>query len=138
MALSDLIIPSEELFLVALLELEFCIEIESLLDLELELEETEMDFGLTEEPEAEILLVSGISSSSEESKRLLLDGFDGFLANGCLDGFELGLLNRKKSLISSSIISFLNVNQNRKTRKSMEEIVRKIYLCKNKLQTKNF
>ena len=96
MALSDLIIPSEELFLVALLELEFCIEIESLLDLELELEETEMDFGLTEEPEAEILLVSGISSSSEESKRLLLDGFDGFLANGCLDGFELGLLNRKK------------------------------------------
>ena len=88
-----------------------------------------MDFGLTEEPEAEILLVSGISSSSEESKRLLLDGFDGFLANGCLDGFELGLLNRKKkSLISSSIISFLNVNQNRKTRKSMEEIVRKIYV----------
>ena len=98
MALSDLIIPSEELFLVAPPELEllFCIEIESLLDLELELEETEMDFGLTEEPEAEILLVSGISSSSEESKRLLLDGFDGFLANGCLDGFELGLLNRKK------------------------------------------
>ena len=98
MALSDLIIPSEELFLVALLELEllFCIEIESLLDLELELElELEMDFGLTgcaEEPEVEILLVSGISSSSEESKRLLLDGFDGFLANGCLDGFELGLL----------------------------------------------
>ena len=100
MALSDLIIPSEELFLVALLELEFCIEIESLLDLELELElELEMDFGLTgcAEPEAEILLVSGISSSSEESKRLLLDGFDGFLANGCLDGFELGLLNRKKN-----------------------------------------
>lgn len=97
MALSDLIIPSEELFLVALLELEFCIEIESLLDLELELElELEMDFGLTgcaEEPEAEILLVSGISSSSEESKRLLLDGFDGFLANGCLDGFELVFLS---------------------------------------------
>ena len=100
MALSDLIIPSEELFLVAL-ELEFCIEIESLLDLELELElELEMDFGLTgcaEEPEVEILLVSGISSSSEESKRLLLDGFDGFLANGCLDGFELVLLNRKRN-----------------------------------------
>ena len=93
MALSDLIIPSEELFLVALLELEFCIEIESLLDLELELE-LEMDFGLTGcvETEADILLVSGISSSSEESKRLLLDGFDGFLANGCLDGFKLGLL----------------------------------------------
>ena len=103
MALSDLIIPSEELFLVALLELEFCIEIESLLDLELELElELEMDFGLTgcaEEPEAEILLVSGISSSSEESKRLLLDGFDGFLANGCLDGFELVLLNRKRNIL---------------------------------------
>ena len=108
MALSDLIIiPSEELFRVALLlELElllFCIEIESLLDLELELElELEMDFGLTgcaEEPEAEILLdfdISGKSSSSEVSKRLLLDGFDGFLANGCLHGFELGLLNRKK------------------------------------------
>ena len=29
------------------------------------------------------------SSSSDESKRLLL--FDGFLANVCLDGFELGL-----------------------------------------------
>ena len=101
MALSDLIIPSEELFLVALLELEFCIEIESLLDLELELE-LEMDFGLTgcaEEPEVEILLVSGISSSSEESKRLLLDGFDGFLANGCLDGFELVLLNRKRNIL---------------------------------------
>ena len=104
MALSDLIIiPSEELFLVALLELEllFCIEIESLLDLELELE-LEMDFGLTGcvETEADILLVSGISSSSEESKRLLLDGFDGFLANGCLDGFELVLLNRKKYIIN--------------------------------------
>ena len=102
MALSDLIIPSEELFLVALLELEFCIEIESLLDLELELElELEMDFGLTgcAETEAEILLVSGISSSSEESKRLLLDGFDGFLANGCLDGFELVLLNRKRNIL---------------------------------------
>ena len=104
MALSDLItIPSEELFLVALLEVEllFCIEIESLLDLELELE-LEMDFGLTgcaEETEADILLVSGISSSSEESKRLLLDGFDGFLANGCLDGFELVLLNKKKYII---------------------------------------
>ena len=111
MALSDLIIPSEELFLVALLELEllFCIEIESLLDLELELElELEMDFGLTgcaEEPEAEILLVSGISSSSEESKRLLLDGFDGFLANGCLDGFELGLLNRRKYIINCWLMS---------------------------------
>ena len=29
------------------------------------------------------------SSSSDESRRLLL--FDGFLANVCLDGFELGL-----------------------------------------------
>ena len=71
------------------------------MDLELELEELEMDFGLTgcAEPEAEILLVSGISSSSEDSKRLLLDGFDGFLANGCLDGFELGLLNRKMKIL---------------------------------------
>ena len=110
MALSDLItIPSEELFLVALLLelLLFCIEIESLLDLELELElELEMDFGLTgcaEEPEAEILLdfdTSGKSSSSDVSKRLLLDGFDGFLAKGCLDGFELGLLKQKKYIIN--------------------------------------
>ena len=34
------------------------------------------------------------SSSSDESKRLLL--FDGFLANACLDGFELGLCDEKK------------------------------------------
>ena len=41
---------------------------------------------------------SGISSSSsEESKRLLR--FDGFLANVCLDGFELGLCDGKKNII---------------------------------------
>ena len=86
------------------------------MDLELELV-LEMDFGLTGCAEPEVLLdfdISGKSSSSEVSKRLLLDGFDGFLAKGCLDGFELGLLNREKYIIKL-------VHENRKMRKSMEK-----------------
>ena len=98
--LSDLITISVDgrFLLITLLPLEV-VALLLILDLE-----AELDFLMLEEVGAALLdsgflsgfldiveFSGGSSSSSEESKRLLRDGFEDFFAKDCLDIFELGL-----------------------------------------------